>query len=118
MHDNDSKYGTRFSLLVSSTGIQELAIPPHAPNLNAICERFTGSLRRECLDHMVIFNERHLHTIIKEYILYFNQARPHQGIGQHPPEPTYLHSTDAPGPLKMTVHPVLGGLHHNYRRAA
>jgi len=87
MHGNDSKYGTRFSLMISSSGIRELAIPPHSPNLNAICERFIGSLRRECLDHMLILNKRHLHTIVKQYVLYFNQARLHQGIGQHLPDP-------------------------------
>lgn len=118
LHDNDSKYGTHFSLIAASTGIQELAIPPHSPNLNTICERFIGSLRRECLDHLLILNERQLHMIVKEYVLYFNQARPHQGIGQHLPDPTYLSSANATESLKVIAQPVLGGLHHNYRRAA
>ena len=57
-----------------------LATPYRAPRANAICERFLGSLRRECLDHVVILNERHLHKLVKKYESYFNCARPHQGI--------------------------------------
>jgi transposase InsO family protein len=118
LHDNDSKYGTQFSLIASSRGITELHIPPQSPNLNAICERFIGSLRRECLDHMLILNERQLHKLVNEYVLYFNQARPHQGIDQALPDPSQLHSTSNSGALKVNAHPVLGGLHHHYRRAA
>ena len=65
---------------------------------------------------MLIINERQLHTLVKEYVLYFNQARPHQGIGQHLPDPIhFLPTTDS---LQTIAHPVLGGLHHDYRRAA
>jgi hypothetical protein len=66
----------------------------------------------------LILNERQFHTILKEYVLYFNQARPHQGIGQHLPDPTDLSSANATGSLKVIAHPVLGGLHHDYCRAA
>jgi transposase InsO family protein len=104
--------------MASSTGIKELHIPPQSPDLNAICERFIGSLRRECLDHMLIVNERQLHKRVKAYVLYLNQAQPHQGIGQRPPDPNRLRSASATGSLKVTAHPVLGGLHHDYRRAA
>jgi hypothetical protein len=58
-----------------------------APKANAICERFIGSVRKECLDHILILNRRHLHRMIGEYVDYFNHARLHQGIGQRIPDP-------------------------------
>jgi len=58
-----------------------------APRANSICERFIGSVRRECLDHILILSERHLHRVIGEYVVYFNHSRPHQGIGQRIPDP-------------------------------
>ena len=67
-------------------------------NANSHCERFLASLHRECLDHMLILSQRHLAKVVREYADLFNRARPHQGIGQRIP--------------------VLGGLHHDYRRAA
>ena len=80
---------------------------------HAVCERFLGSLRRECLDHFVILNERHVHRLVKEYKVYFNRARPHQGIKQRVPCRT--ERLDAP-PITATLssRPVLNGLHHDY----
>jgi hypothetical protein len=82
-----------------------------------IAERFLGSVRRECLDHILILGERHLHQVLCDYARNFNHARPHQGIEQAIPEPS-------PGPPVGhglgIIHavPVLNGLHHDYRRAA
>ena len=78
-----------------------------------MCEQFLGSLRRECLDHFVILNERHVHRLVKEYKAYFNHARPHQGIKQRIPGRTAR--LDAP-PVTATLssRPVLNGLHHDY----
>ena len=114
LHDNDSKYGTRFSFMISSTGIQELAIPPHSPNLNAICERFIGSLRRECLDHMLIFGEGHLRHVLAAYIDFFNTVRPHQGLEQQCPVPLIVLFGDG----IVQRRDVLGGIVHDYVRAA
>jgi putative transposase len=78
-----------------------------APRANAFCERFLGSLRRECLDYMLILSERHLRRIVTDYITYFNQARPHQGINQRQPDAPQL--PDHPDGEIVGV-PVLGGL--------
>ncbi|HKF37128.1 MAG TPA: integrase core domain-containing protein [Ktedonobacteraceae bacterium] len=66
--------------------IEILKTPYHAPRANAICERFLGSVRRECLDHLLILHEKQLHRVLKAYIRYCNRARPHQGIKQQIPE--------------------------------
>lgn len=83
---NDSKFGTVFDRVTESSGIEVLRIPYRAPRANAVCERFLGSVRRECLGHMLIFSERQLHRVVREYVLYFNGARPHQGLKQQIPE--------------------------------
>jgi len=119
IRDNDSKFGSKFDAVAEGTGIEVVRIPPRSPNLNPICERFLGSARRECLDHVLIFNEDHLRRVLKEYIhTYFNVARPHQGLGQQIP-----HSVGSPPRAsnpggEIVAKPVLGGLHHDYRRAA
>jgi putative transposase len=98
--------------LVGGADIDILKTPVEAPRANAFCERFLGSLRRECLDYMLVLSERHLRQIVSEYVTYFNQARPHQGIDQRIP-------CDPPLPDQpegeMVGIPVLGGLHHDYR---
>ena len=81
-------------------------------------ERFLGSVRRECLDHFLILYEKQLNRLLEIYILYFNQARPHQGLGQQIPDPPML-STPPPNQSGQVLSvPVLGGLHHDYRRSA
>jgi transposase InsO family protein len=115
IRDNDKKYGEQFQHVVDGADIELLKTPVEAPRANAFCERFLGSLRRECLDYMLILSERHLRHIVIEYIDYFNHARPHQGIGQHIPCDPPLHD---PPEGEILSFPVLGGLHHDYRRKA
>ena len=118
IRDNDRKYGKLFSRVASGTGIEVLRTPYRAPKANAICERFLGSVRRECLDHSLILSERHLHHVMKEYGEYFSHARPHQGLGQRIP----CGPLQGAGPLEsrqIASRPILGGLHHDYQwRAA
>jgi putative transposase len=111
IRDNDKKYGDSFEQVTA--GIEVLKTPYKAPKANATCERFLGSLRRECLDYVLILNERHLHRVVKEYMQYFNFARPHQGIKQR--IPCRPERPDAP-PVngKLSSRPVLSGLHHDY----
>ena len=95
-----------------------LRTPIKAPRANAICERLLGSIRREGLDHIMVVSERHLRRVLMEYVRYFTHARPHQGIGQRMPVPeedAVLLGGDAG---KVIPFPVLGGLHHDYRRVA
>ena len=84
--------------------------------MNSICERFLGSVRRECLDHVVVLGERHLERVLREYSFsYFNRARPHQGSGHLVP---FGSATSARGGGEVVGLPVLSGPHHDYRRAA
>lgn len=116
IRDNDRKYGTEFER--ASSGIEILCTPIRAPKANAGCERFLGSVRRECLDHIVVVNERHLHRVIKEYVAYFNMARPHQGIAGQVPIPLTSSAPETDCHSKIVSVSMLGGLHHGYRRGA
>ena len=106
-----------FARVAAGSGITVLRTPIRAPWANGTCERFLGSVRRECLDHVLILGEAHLRRVLREYVAYFNTARPHQAIGQaipgHPGPAPPTHST-----ARIVSIPVLGGLHHIYRRAA
>jgi len=111
--DNDRKYGRSFARVASGTGIEIVRTPFGAPRANAACERFLGSVRRECLDHFLILSERHLHRAMKDYQEYFNHARPHQGIRQRVPcQPVRSAGSQVIG--ELVCRPVLGGLHHDY----
>src|SRR5207244_13191585 len=85
--DNDSKFGSCFARVATTSAIEILKTPVHAPRANAICERFLRSVRQECLDHLFIFHEKQLQRVLNVYVAYFNRARPHQGIMQQLPEP-------------------------------
>src|SRR6266446_5435133 len=86
IRDHDSKFGHGFARVAATSGIKVLKTPYQAPRANAICERFLGSVRRECLDHLLMLNEKQLHRVLHAYAEYFNRARPHQGIQQQIPE--------------------------------
>ena len=118
IRDNDRKFGLHFARVATTSGIKVLRTPYRTPQANAICERFLGSVRRECLDHFLIFHERQLHRLLKAYVLYFNQARPHQGLGQRIPDLPVHAALPSNQPDQVLSVPVLGGLHHDYRRAA
>jgi putative transposase len=111
IRDNDRKYGASFDRVAA--GIDVLKTPYRAPKANAICERFLGSLRRECLDYVLILSGRHLRQIVKEYKQHFNNARPHQGIEKRIPcRPERPETPTVDG--KLASRPILSGLHHDY----
>jgi putative transposase len=117
IRDNDSKFGQDFSLAAKCTSIEVLRTPYRTPRANAVCERFLGSVRRECLDHLLIMSERQLYRVIKEYVTFFNAARPHQGIDQKIPGKMEF-SSEEKREGKILAFPILNGWHHDYRRAA
>jgi transposase InsO family protein len=81
IRDNDKKFGPSFARVAATSGIKMLRTPYRTPRAHAVCERFLGSVRRECLDHFLILHEKQLHRLLKNYVRYFNQARPIRGLG-------------------------------------
>ena len=120
LRDHDGKYGARFAQLAEASGITVVRTPVGAPRANAIIERFLRSVRQECLDHLFLLGEGHLRRVLGEYVAYFNGDRPHQGRGQRVPVPSALATPALTGSAggDVIASPVLGGLHHTYRRAA
>jgi transposase InsO family protein len=117
IRDRDKKYAACFSAVAMGSGIKEVKTPYRTPQANGICERFMGSLRRECLDHIFIHEGRHLERVVKEYTTYFNQERPHQGIAQCIPN-HYELPKSKPTSGRTISKEILGGLHHSYSRTA
>jgi putative transposase len=104
--------------VATTSRIEILKTPVQAPRANAICERFLRSVRRECLDHLLILEAKQLQLVLNAYVASFNQARPHQGIQQQLPDtPGSSHATSNKG-TKVVGVPILAGLHHDYRRVA
>jgi len=118
IHDNDAKFGPQFERAAMTAGIELVATPFRAPRANALCERFIGSVRRECLDHLPILHERRLARILHAYVAYFNVQRPHQGISQAIPERASGGQPVSHASGRVESIAVLGGLHHASRHAA
>ena len=115
LRDRDDKYGPSFDRVATGVGTPVIKTAVRAPNMNAFAERFVGSTRRELLDHVIVLDDQHLGRLVRQYRAYFNEARPNQGIGQRIPG-KHLEAVDLKKPI--VVEAVLGGLHHDYRRAA
>ena len=118
IRDRDSKYGPTFARVTAVSGIEELRTAYRAPKQNAICERFLGSVRRECLDHLLVLGAANLRRILREYVQYFNHDRPHQGLAQHIPVVPGEAAGHAITVGSVRAIPILGGLHHAYAKAA
>ena len=121
IRDNDSKFGSCFARVATTSAIEILKTPFHAPRANAICERFLRSVRQECLDHLLILHEKQLQRLLNAVcgVLQPGTTAPrHQGIKQQipvlpvPSAPRHNHRE------KVIAVPVLGGLHHDYRKVA
>ena len=113
VRDRDAVYGRDFVQRARRLGIETVLTPIRAPRANAIAERLVGTLRRECLDQLVIVNEAHLRAVLTEFLRYYNTERPHRTLALQTPTPAVRPTV---GPIRSR--PVLGGLHHVYRRAA
>jgi transposase InsO family protein len=113
LRDRDAVYGRDFRQRARRMGIDSIATPVRAPRANAIAERVIGTLRRECLDHLIVLDEQHLASVLSEFVRYYNEDRPHRTLNLQTPRPKLLPTT---GPIRSR--PVLNGLHHVYERAA
>jgi transposase InsO family protein len=113
VRDRDAAFGSDFVPRARRLGIETLLSPIRAPRANAVAERVVRTFRNECLDHVIPVNERHLRSVLREFVGYYHAERPHRGLGLKPPHP-------AAGPAtgRVRSRPVLGGLHHVYERAA
>jgi putative transposase len=115
LRDRDRIYGTAFRQRVRNLGITEVLSAPCSPWQNPYVERLIGSIRRECLDHVMVLSERHLHRILTSYLAYYHHWRTHLSLEMDCPEPRPIQPSTL-GPVRAV--PEVGGLHHHYERWA
>jgi len=113
LRDRDAVYGRDFRARAERIGIDAIATPIRAPKANAVVERVIGTLRRECLDHVIVIDEPYLSSVLREFVTYYNQERPHRTLKLETPEQRVRSTTGV-----VHSRPVLNGLHHVYERAA
>ncbi len=113
VRDRDAVYGRSLVQRVKGLGIKEKVIAPRSPWQNPIAERLIGSIRRECLDQVIVLNERHLRRRLADYCDYYHNARTHRSLNQDAPHPREI---EAPEIGKIIELPMVGGLHHRYAR--
>ena len=115
LRDRDAIYGAAFQNRVGHLSIEEVKIAPQSPWQHPYCERVIGSIRRECLDEVIIRNEQHLRRMLQSYVDYYHTWRPHRSLAMDAPEPQAVQRPEV-GPVKKL--PEVGGLHHHYERIA
>uniref|UniRef100_A0A1S7LC16 Integrase, catalytic region n=1 Tax=Magnetococcus massalia (strain MO-1) TaxID=451514 RepID=A0A1S7LC16_MAGMO len=115
LHDRDPLFAGDCRAALYAMGTFSVITAPGRPWQNAICERLIGTLRRECLDHMIVLCEEHLRKILGEYLLYYHGSRTHMSLSKDCPNPRPMQVQQS-GRIKST--PFLGGLHHRYERQA
>ena len=115
LRDRDASYGGAFRDRVEAMGIKEVVTAPRSPWQNPYVERIIGSIRRECLDHVIIVDERHLRHVLSAYFRYHHHSRTHLSLDKDCPETRPIHPPTAG---KIIALPEVGGLHHRYERRA
>jgi transposase InsO family protein len=115
LRDRDASYGSEFCNRIEAMGITQVVTAPRSPWQNAYVERVIGSIRRECLDHVVIFNERHLHRVLSSYLDYYHRTWTHLSLGKDCP---HSRPIQPPRVGRVVAIPKVGGLHHRYERLA
>jgi transposase InsO family protein len=111
IRDRDGAYGCTFIRRLTAMGIRDRPISARSPWQNGLAERLIGSIRRDCLDHVVVFNEQHLRHLLKSYKQYYNEFRTHLSLEKDAPIPRDAHRVG-----RVLSLPILGGLHHQYVR--
>ena len=115
VRDRDGSYGPTFGRLLQSFGTEEILIAPHAPWQNPYVERLIGTLRRECLDHIIVWNERSLRRTLKLFLDYYHEWRPHLSLDKDAP---IARAVQPPACGTIVQVPHVGGIHHHYERRA
>ena len=120
IHDRDSIYAAAVDRAVAAMGLTVLKTPVRCPQANAFCERLIGTIRRECLDWLIVLNERHLRSVLREWVAHYNQGRPHASLGPGIPDRPLDRLArpsghQIPDGQRVIATPILGGLHHEYR---
>src|SRR6266849_7909636 len=115
LRDRDRIYGAEFRRRVQAIGIAEVLAAPRSPWQNPCVERLIGTIRRELLDHVIIFNERHLRGVLSRYFQYHHRARTHLSLNKDCPQPRRI---QPPSAGEIIAFPEVGGLHHRYERRA
>jgi transposase InsO family protein len=116
LRDRDGIYGAEFRKRVSDLGIEEVLIAPRSPWQNPFAERIIGTIRRDCLDHVIVLGEHHLMRVLRRYFSYYHSWRPHLSLDLDCPDPRAVESTDHRE--EVVDAPEVGGLHHHYERRA
>jgi putative transposase len=115
IRDRDAKYSGPLGEVFRSEGVRVIRTPIRFPKANAIAERFVRTVRRECLDHVLVLGERHLERTLREYVRHYNKERPHRGLSLETPEP----KPALPGAAGEVIRVArLGGLINEYHRIA
>jgi len=115
LHDRDSIYGDPFRQRLREMGIRDVLTAPRSPWQDSYAERLIGSIRRECLDHILVLSESSLRRTLKSYFYYYLQARTHLALGKDTPEPRAIQPPELGRVVEI---PEVGGLHHRYERRA
>ena len=115
LRDRDSIYGRVFRRRVRSMGLEEVLTAPRSPWQSPYVERAIGSIRRDCLDHIIVFNERHLRRILRACFDYYHGSRTHLSLNKDPPD---TRPVESPAMGTIVAFPQVGGLHHRYERLA
>jgi putative transposase len=115
IRDRDSIYGNDFTRTVRSLGMNQVITAPRSPWQNGFVERAIGSIRRECTDHVIVFNENHLRRILQKYVRYYHRSRTHLSLDKDAPE---RRPVEPPENGRVVAFPEVGGLHHRYSRVA
>jgi transposase InsO family protein len=115
IRDRDTKFTAGFDDVFASIGVETIRTPVRSPRANAFAERFVRTVRTECLDHLLVISRRHLQSVLDEYVAHYNEARPHRGLRLAQPIP---HPIKGPDGGAITRRDILGGIIHEYNRAA
>jgi putative transposase len=118
IRDRDAKYVSAFDEVFRTEGLRIVRAPIKAPKANAFAERFVGTLRRECLDRILILGRGHLESLLRSYVAHYDGHRPHRALDMNPPTARLLPTDHEDLPRRVWRRDILGGLIHEYERAA